>query len=378
MGKRLAVVLTTINVPHVVGRYAENFARFGHAGDAYMIVIPDLKTPEGAGEVAARAAGRFGFEVDYVTLPRQEAWLARFPDLKALIPYNTDNRRNVGFLLAAERGCDVLVSIDDDNFCLADEDFYAGHSVAGSYETRPTLSTDTGWFNICTLLDNSHGRVIYPRGYPYSKRVRREVVTEELTTGYVAVNAGLWLNDPDVDAVTRLNEDVKTTRLNRAPVMLSPRARSPVSSQNTAVAAEALAAYYYVLMGERINGQTLDRYGDIWSGYFLGKCAEHLGHRVAVGTPLAYHERNQHDLFLDLRQELWGMILTESLVKIIDRIALRGDTYEAAYADLASKLERAVLDEDDRLFNEEVRAYFRKIAGAMRVWVDVCKELGKG
>ena len=43
-------------------------------------------------------------------------------------------------------------------------------------------------------------------------------------------------HDPDVDAVTRLNADVKTLRMNRDSVLLAPNTWTPVNSQNTAIA----------------------------------------------------------------------------------------------------------------------------------------------
>ena len=97
MRKTLGVVVTTINLPTVLESYAQNFERYGHKEDVFMIVIPDLKTPQEGAEVVARIAQR-GFDADYVEIPRQQAWMERFPDMNALIPYNTDNRRNIGFL----------------------------------------------------------------------------------------------------------------------------------------------------------------------------------------------------------------------------------------------------------------------------------------
>lgn len=374
MGKRFSLVMTTINVPIVLDAYTDNFERFGYKDEVSIIVIPDLKTPPEAREVMARLARR-GFDVDYVELERQEEWLSRFPDLAAIIPYNSDNRRNIGYLMALERGCEILLSIDDDNYCLPDDDFCGGHSIVGTVQTRPTISTNTGWFNICALMETSNGGVIYPRGYPYSKRVRNEVVDEKLSSGYVAVNAGLWIDDPDVDAITRLHEDVKALRIKREPVLLGRTTQSPVNTQNTALVAEAIAAYYFVLMGEKIDGSVIDRYGDIWSGYFLGKCVAHMGHHIGVGRPVVSHKRNRHNLFKDLQQELWGMILTESLVRMMERIELEGNTYLETYRDLSWKLEKAFDSEEDVVRNTAVRAYFLKITRAMRIWADVCASL---
>ncbi len=367
--------MTTINVPVLLEAYADNFEKFGHKDNVFMIVIPDLKTPPAAKECVQKIAQR-GFDADYVHMDRQESWLARFPELKALIPYNSDNRRNIGFLMAAERGCDILISIDDDNYCTPGEDFYACHAITGTTQTRPCVTSKSGWFNICSLLDNTHQRVLYPRGYPFEWRDKDAELEIKPATGFIAANAGLWTHDPDIDAVTRLNnEHVKMTRMNRDSIMLAPRTKSPVNSQNTALIADAIAAYYFVLMGENLDGCKLDRYGDIWSGYFLGKCVEHMRHYIGVGTPVAFHKRNQHDFFKDLRQELWCMIITESLVKMLEKIELKGTTYADSYRSLSFELEKAVQETDESCFTPEVRQYFVKITKAMRVWVDVFQEV---
>lgn len=374
MPKKASIVLTTINVPVLLDEYADNFEKFGHKHDVALIVIPDRKTPSEAREVVARIRRR-GFDADYIDLERQEDWLSKFPDLKAIIPYHSDNRRNIGYLMAVERDCDFLISIDDDNYCSRDEDFYAGHAIVGSQQTRIAVESSTGWFNICDLLEKSPNQTIYPRGFPYHKRDKDAKIQEKSTTGYVAVNAGLWIHDPDVDAVTRLHEDFKTTRLHRDPILLAPQTKSPINSQNTALISDAIAAYYFVLMGETVHGSKIDRYGDIFSGYFLRKCVEHRGHFVGVGSPVATHRRNRHNLLEDLRQELWGMILTQSLVEMLDQIKLEGNTYAECYRDLSVKLEKTAGTTEDRYFNEEVRAYFRKITQAMRIWLDVYQEL---
>ena len=69
------------------------------------------------------------------------------------------------------------------------------------------------------------------------------------------------------------------------------------------------------------------------------------------------------------------MILTESLIEMLERIDLEGSTYAESYYDLANKLEQAVEATTDRYVTDEVRVYFKKITGAMRTWVDVCNEL---
>ena len=67
------------------------------------LIIGDRKTPHGAvADLAANLRMR-GFDARYVDLEAQDHFLDRFPKLKPLIPFNSDNRRNIGYLMAKER-----------------------------------------------------------------------------------------------------------------------------------------------------------------------------------------------------------------------------------------------------------------------------------
>src|SRR5207237_568242 len=112
---------------------------------------------------------------------------------------------NVGFLMALEAGCDFLISIDDDNYCLPGEDFYAAHSVAGTGVRLEVRRGSDGWVNLCDDLEFEPGLTPYPRGFPYGRRRQQRDVTRGQENITCALNAGLWLDDPDVDAIGRLS-----------------------------------------------------------------------------------------------------------------------------------------------------------------------------
>ena len=62
-------------------------------------------------------------------MDEQDEWGRQFA-LYPLIPYNTDGRRVFGYLRALEDGCELLISIDDDNFPTHD-DFVGYHRRTG-------------------------------------------------------------------------------------------------------------------------------------------------------------------------------------------------------------------------------------------------------
>ena len=107
-----AVVLTTIYESDILEKYFENFQKFGHLDEVSVIVIPDRKTPESVYTQSFSLSKR-GLKVTCPSLEEQETFLKKLGGFSKLGPYNSDNRRNVGFLLALEQGVDFLISIDD-------------------------------------------------------------------------------------------------------------------------------------------------------------------------------------------------------------------------------------------------------------------------
>ena len=367
------IVATTIWLPRFLDSYLENLRHFGHLNDVKMWIAGDRKTPPESADYAARISAQ-GLDVEYLDPDSQARWLARFPDLASIIPWNSDNRRNVGFLRALEEGCEILVAIDDDNYAIPESDFYAGHRHTGRAVDAETVSSPNGWYNICQELDLAPAIDAIPRGYPYKQKGVPHV-SEGISRCTIAANAGLWLGNPDVDAATRLTCDLRATGARRRSVALKPGTWSPVNTQNTSVARRAIPAYYYVKMLEDLPGARLDRYGDIWSGYFLTRCAEHLGESITVGLPLVQHDRNVHDLMADLRAEIWGMVSTPYIIDVLRSSPLQGADYFEATRSLADALERNSDEIENRVRLHGMGDYIRRISGYLRIWVDVCREL---
>ena len=117
-----------------------------------------------------------------------------------MIPWNSDNRRNVGFLIALERGAVTVIATDDDNFAIPPWDFFGHHAIVGQTAEMQTIGSTNGWFNPCSLLRFEPPIRVYSRGYPFSKRQQDEP-TLSRGSGRVVVNMGLWLGDPDVEFV---------------------------------------------------------------------------------------------------------------------------------------------------------------------------------
>lgn len=362
-----AIVLTTIRVPELLVEYADNLEKYGHKNVEFL-VIGDLKTPQEASEEIVRRIRERDFDAEYLDIRKQKQLLSEFPQLKKMVPWNSDCRRNLGYLIASRHGAEVIVSIDDDNF-VGDEDYLKAHSLIGTAVRMKAPSSENRWFNPCSLLETQPKLRIHPRGFPYCRR-RSSYTTWSQDEGRVVLNMGLWLDHPDVDAVTNLTESIRVTGLKSEQVMLSPGTFAPINTQNTAFHRDILPAYYYIPMGVPIHGMTLGRYGDVWSGFFAKKAIDKMNDRVTFGRPLTIHRRNAHDLIKDLESEFWGILITEYLTKFLESTQLEGGSYGKVYADLADRLDMADVYPD-----KTVQKYFSKVARNMKMWVDICERL---
>lgn len=372
-GRRIDVVMTT------VGDAAEFFAAYEKAAAGHrvrLVVIPDRKTPEELFANCARARAA-GLDVLCPTVAEQDELLAR-AGARTLVPYDSDNRRNIGYLLSLGSDAELLISVDDDNFP-ADDDFFDRHSVvaAGVHDVR-VVDAASGWWNPCDMLE-VEPMPVYPRGFPYRHRAPAPTpVAETVRPVDVRVNAGLWLGDPDVDAITRIAVQPRVLRLLAPEAVLGESTWAPVNSQNTAVHRDAVPAYYFPRMGYRHHGQPIDRYADIFSGLFLQACAKHLGHGIRFGSPVSTHDRNVHRLLQDLRQELTAIEMLEDLLEWLVSCRLDGSTYRAAYESLAHQLHDAAEGLSGPWWTPDLRGFLHEMAYLMRQWLHVADRFSAG
>ena len=375
MNYRCALVVTTIGDGDFLQKYAEQIKIEGFFDHCEMIVIPDKHTnPEIFGQCERLL--KHGFRVKCPTIDEQDTFLKRLGRIHQIIPYNSDNRRNVGFLMAIENGCDFIISIDDDNYCRLKDPFFQEHAVVCQGEVRlKTLHSSNGWYNICDLMC-MEPKNVYPRGFPYHARFQDSTIKLTPDIGHIHLNAGLWLHEPDIDAITWLANPAKALSFHGQSVLLGQDTWSPINTQNTAVHRDALVAFYFIPMGYSIGGMFIDRYGDIFSGYFCQACVRHLGYRVRVGTPIVNHIRNPHNYLNDLSKELPCILLIEEISSWLRELTLDGNTYVEAYLSLADALEGAIDKFSGFIWNDSVRSYFNQMVYCMKTWTNAVRVVG--
>jgi hypothetical protein len=366
---KTTIVTTTIYVPRALEKYGENARFYGHE-HVNFIVVGDKKTPPEARAFCDSITAKY-YPCEYMDVDDQLAYLERYPDLGRHLPFNSIERRNVGLLKAWEDGALVVITIDDDNLML-NQDFIGLHGVVGAQPQLVAVESSSGWFNVCSMLEDSNGTPFYPRGYPRGERWREAesfICTAPLRRR-VAVNAGLWLDDPDVDAMTRMERPIRVRGMHRgAPgrFALQPGTWSPFNSQNTALLREVIPAYFL--------SPCIGRYDDIWPSYIVTRIANHLGDVIAYGQPLVRQKRNEHNLWKDLDAERVGMLLSDEFCAVLRSIALRGVTYTQCYGELVEKLPKAW--QVGEKWTDAMRQAREGLLEGMAIWHDVFRETTK-
>ncbi len=349
---KTTLVTTTINIPHFLIAYRQDAQAFDQR-DVDIIVIGDEKTPLETMDFCDDIP-----TCHYVSLLQQEVYLKRFPELSNHIPYNSFERRDVGLLMAYENGADVIITIDDDNL-LAAENALLWYKQAGQTLNIPVYRSSSGWFNVCSMLKEENGVEFYHRGYsPRHRWEKNAYISSQKRDAKIVVNAGLWYNNPDTDAITRLERKLNVTgfggcleNTEEGTFGLAPGTWSPFNCQNTALAREVIPSYFM--------SPYIGRHSDIFASYVVNRIAEHFGDVIAFGMPLANHARSEHNLWHDLDIEREGMQRTDKFCDALRAIKVRGTSYHDAFGYIARELKG-----------------FDKITTGMKIWHDVFNKIG--
>jgi hypothetical protein len=360
---KTTIVTTTIYVPRALQKYAENARFYGHE-DVNFIVIGDKKTPSETRAFCDSISAKH-YPCEYLGIEDQQEYLEPYPKLWRHLPFNSIQRRNVGLLKAWEERADVVITIDDDNWML-NHDFVRLHGVVGGRPELSAVESSSGWFNVCSMLEEASGTPFYHRGFPREQRWKEAESFTCMTPlrRRVVVNAGLWLDDPDIDAMTRLERPIVVRGMREdapARFVLQPGTWSPFNSQNTALLREVIPAYFL--------SPCIGRYDDIWPSYIVTRIANHLGDVIAFGQPLMRQKRNEHNLWKDLDAERVGMLLTDEFCAALRSIALDGVTYAQCYGELVEKLPKAWQPGEE--WTDAMRQAREGLLEGMAIWHDV-------
>jgi len=333
----IALITTTINNPVVLEEYAAQ----AHEQDVALsfVVAGDRKTPHDAvNALLFDIQRKYGFEGDYLHPSDQEF---RWKALSDVVGWDTIQRRNFAILTAiADTNAEWIFTIDDDN--APEPDFFTKLKAALDFE-KPNIhlvkDDGSGFFNPGGVMNQQH----YSRGYPYSLR-KGDPSKARGQIEPVSHEGSVWKTSPAIfQCFTKGDPDINATeRLEVAPnvygfagdgaIIAHPSlVFSPLNTQAT-----LYRMPYAGLLGLPPG---LGRYDDIWQGYAAqAVLSAEIGAHIAYGEPWVIQERNEHNLFKDLRAELIGMEHTEkfcaALRESVENTGRQApvDKYRAAWA----------------------------------------------
>ncbi len=254
-------------------------------------------------------------------------------DKSWIIPRRTDCIRSFGFWQAWCDGHDVIISLDDD--CEIGTDFFRYHLYWLDQHDSPCwTSTISG---------------LTPRGMPYGGDSRKREVM---------VNHGLWSGVPDLDFAHQLIWQENSRPAHEPIDQFIPIGNYyPQSGMNVAFRREIAPAMYFMLMGQKSNGESwgYHRFGDIWCGIIAKKICDRFGWSIHSGNPVVNHQRAS-DVWKNLELESVTLRANEEFWRAVDDIGpLAGRTVQSCYEEIATHLSLS-------------GGYWDKLKEAMLIW----------
>ena len=281
-----AIVTTTINPPT---KAIEAFIQIAIRDDWKFFIVGDQRTPQDPYR---------DLENKYLSPYLQEN---AYPALSSLIGWNCIQRRNIGYLAAYEWGAEIIATIDDDNIPLKN---WGQNIAVGNKKTAKHWVTDQKVFD---PLQATNHRELWHRGFPLQLLPgRNKSFYEGKITRDVLVQADLWNGDPDIDAICRISRRPEV-KFNHRPFFTNVIA--PFNSQNTFLSRKVIPFYFLF--------PHIGRFDDIWAAYWL----QHIfPDSVLFGEATVYQERNPHNLFNDLKAEMFGYEKTFDVIWNLERL----------------------------------------------------------
>lgn len=287
---KMALVVTSISPPNNVLRACTNGC-LKHGID--FIVVGDVKSPP-----------------DF-DLPGCNFWSIEkqreLPfNLASVLPERHYARKNLGYLLAMERGADVIIETDDDNY--PRDTFWDNRSP----QQKARLIEDAGWVNFYRYFTDSH---IWPRGFPLEYILKPVPSLDHLCEKEVfsPIQQGLADNNPDVDAIYRLTMPLPQQFHSNATVAFGKGSLAPFNSQNTSWFKEVFPLLY-------IPSYCSFRMCDIWRSFVALRICWANDWSVLFHGPTVHQERNEHNLLKDFNDEISGYLNNSIICKELSEI----------------------------------------------------------
>ena len=280
MGNNKSIVITTINNP------TESIEKFSKLNGYDLIVVGDKKTPV-----------NWNYDnVNYLSIDNQND--LDF-DLIKVLPYNHYCRKMIGYLVAMKNKTEYIIDTDDDNIP------YDNWGFPNFYGKFLTLSNNVGYFNVYELFTEQK---IWPRGFHLNFVEKNN-------------NIGIWQGladeDPDVDAIYRLINNIPCYFNKKEPIVLDNTIICPFNSQNTIFVKELFPLLY-------LPTYVTFRFTDILRGLIAQPIMWLYGYKLGFTEATVIQKRNVHDFMKDFESEIPMYINTKKVIDIVNDV-IRGD-----------------------------------------------------
>jgi hypothetical protein len=246
--------------------------------------------------------------------------------------WNTMSRRNIAFLEALKWGAGIVVAHDVDNFPINKDYFWDfGCALTETFDGIEVTGRDH-WFDAGAYLRPPAKH----RGIPIQHQHRP--IYKPVTDRKVGVAAGLILNDPDVDAVTRIAlapDSQQVSLLADAGMVVDLYTWTTFNTQSVAMLRELVPAWFLF--------PNVGRMDDIYSSLVVQRVARERELHVHFGKPFAIQQRHEHNLIADLRAEIDGYENVAKLADLLDHIVLPGKSVVEDVYTIYSTLEHSTL-----------------------------------
>lgn len=278
------IVSTTINPP------TDAIRAFDAMPDWTLIVVTDLKTPKD-----------YKLANGIVMSPRDQEKMDQA--LSDAIGWNCIQRRNFGFLLAHQLGADIVATVDDDNIPMAG---WGQRLLVGERTVIPRWHADLPAFD--PLWPTNHAN-LWHRGFPLQLVAQRHRITQHGSMDILPdIQADFWNEDPDVDAVCRM-EHAPVCNFDPGCFPFFANRIGPFNSQNTFLAAHVLKDYFMF--------PGVGRMDDIWPSFYV----QALGYRVVWNKASVIQKRNPHDPMEDMLGSYSELLGYKHNLEIVTRLA---------------------------------------------------------
>lgn len=283
---RAGLVLTTINRPN---RAILEFYNGAKERRWKFIVIGDKKSP--------RDIDWGG--ISFYSLENQLGLDMMSPQL---CPTGHYSRKNIGYLLAMEKGCDIIFESDDDN--IPNSDFWNVPDFCTS-----SLAKSRGRFvNIYKAFTTKE---IWPRGLPLDYKVNGEdYAGSESAESSLDCPVVQCLADenPDVDSIYRLLMELPVSFDKDVSIGLQRDSYCPFNSQNTIWRRDAFPLLY-------LPSFCSFRMTDIWRSFVAERILFEQGKSILFKSATVWQERNPHNLMKDFEDEVPGYMWNRKIVE---------------------------------------------------------------